>query len=63
MDKKFFQELRKELEDKKKIAKDLKDAIDFGVETGNVDPNAKAELAAAQASIKQFDNALKKRGY
>lgn len=63
MDKTFFQNLRKELEEKKKLAQDLKEAIAFGEETNNVDESAKAALIEANAQIKQFEAALKKRGF
>lgn len=59
----FYKNLRKELEDKKKIAKDLEDAIKFGEETGNLDPNAKQTLVAANTQIKKYEAALKARGY
>ena len=63
MDKKFFQELRSELEEKKKIADNLEEAIKFGEETNNKHPTARAELVAARLQIKVYEAALKKRGF
>lgn len=59
----FYKKIRQEVDDKKKIAVQLEEAIKFGEETGNVDPTAKEALVQAKAQIRQFETALKARGY